>query len=458
MKNNIFKKITFLGPFVSLLMTVLISCNSDDLSDNLQPELKNFKTAISSAPNFEFKFEGEIADDNGIKSIQITYSNWNIDKLIVLNETPKEFTLNYKFLVPENELPSSSHSIKLNITDIGGNISTIDVIVTLDLDVTKPVLEIKSPLTGGSYKTGDKMPVNIIVTDDFEIESLHIKSNELNVDTHISIGNGEKNYNYNSEIEIPTGIDGTVIIEATATDGNGNESKKEVSITVGANIVFTNIYLVGGSTWYGWNPEKATKMWQDPNNDQLFIVEFYYKTNDDVKFIAQLDWAPYNWGLDPNNNTRIINAQNSVGIGFPNGNGYYRVRFNPYNLTYTYEKMSNNTPVKDEMFVVGKGFVGYRLDWNPADAIPMKKDSNNPYVFSVELEFSSAVDLKYLGQNNGWGPYDAGFVTGGPMQLPVNYVKGVVGGGTPDLKFNGQPGNYIVTYDYFLLRTTIQPK
>ena len=87
----------------------------------------------------------------------------------------------------------------------------------------------------------------------------------------------------------------------------------------------------------------------------------------------------------------------------------------------------------------------------------MIKDTGNPYLFSIEVEFSEEVNLKYIGQNDGWGPYDCGFVTGGELQLPLNYVKGVVGDGTADAKFNAQPGSYRITFDYFLLRTTVQP-
>lgn len=457
MKTRLLKK-TILLPLILLLLPI-ISCNSDDdiITDSIDPKVENFKTTISTAPDLEFKFEGTITDEVGIKTVNILYENWFIDKLITLDEKPKEFLLDYKFLVPENALPNSSHIIKVTVTDLGGNNVTMEVLVILDLDITKPTADFESPLLGSSYKTGDMLPIKININDDFGIASLQVKSDDLNLDNTILIGNNTKTYTYDEETLIPTGLDGIVTIEAIVIDEQGNETKTEVDITVGANIVYTNLYLVGGSTWYGWDPKKATKMWQDPNDDQWFIGEFYYKTNENIKFIGQLDWAPYNWGIDPNNASQIINAQNSEAIGFNEGDGYYRVKFNPYLLEYNYEKMTNNISEEDDMFIMGKGFVGYNLDWNPADAIAMTKDSSNPFVFSVELEFSESVDLKFIGQNDGWGPYDAGFVVGGQMQIPINYVKGVVGGGTPDLKFTGQAGKYLITYDYFLLRTTIQP-
>ena len=460
MKNKLLKRIHSTTGILVFLLLVIVSCNSDDdiTQDNIAPEAESFKTAISTAPNLEFLFEGVINDETGLKSIRIRYADWFIDKVIELEEHPKLFNLNYKFLVPQDAIPGSSHKVNIDITDLGENTVTKEVLVTLDLDITKPALIFESPLAGSSHLTGDMLPIKITVTDDFGIQSLQINSDILNIDEIITIGNDQKNYSFNQEFLIPSGIDGSAMIGAIAIDQQGNETKGEVAIVVGSSITYTNLYLVGGSAWYGWDPKKATKMWQDPNDDQWFICEFYYKSNDDVKFIGQLDWAPYNWGLDPNNNSNIINAQNSEAIGFTEGDGYYRVKFNPYALEYAYEKMTNNTAEEDDMFIMGKGFVGSNLNWNPTDAIPMIKDPSNPFVFSVEVEFSDSVDLKYIGQTDGWGPYDAGFETGGQMQIPINYVKGVVGGGTADLKFIGQPGVYKITYDYFLLRTTIQPQ
>ena len=94
----------------------------------------------------------------------------------------------------------------------------------------------------------------------------------------------------------------------------------------------------------------------------------------------------------------------------------------------------------------------FYLDWNPDAAIKMTK---NPYdfgehIFIIEgLKFSDAVDLKFIGQNTGWGPYDAGFEVGGEMTAPVSWAKIKEGDGSADLKFKDQAGTYTVLFDYY---------
>lgn len=457
--KNVFK-IGF-SLLVLALFTFSFSCDDDDkITDVNNPEFTEFVTNISSAPGHNIVFVGTITDDQGIDYINLTYSNWHLDRYIDFNDPPEIYNLNYTFLVPEDEEPLSHHVVQVAVTDLSGNTTTYDVVVSLDLDVTDPEVEIVSPIAGTGFNIGDLVQLDINLSDDFGLQSLQINSELLGLDEVVNITDGETSFNYTSEIEIPDGLDGAVIIEVVATDNGGNTSTATTTILIGSDSQYTDIYIVGGSAWWEWDPTKAMKMWQDPNDENWFVSEFYYWTGYDIKFIGQLDWEPFNWGLDPNDNTQIINSQDSEAIGFTEGDGYYRVRFNPYSLEYEYETMTVNIEERDNMYLMGKGFVGYSLDWNPADAIPMDKDGwgwGNPYMFTIQVEFSEAVDLKFIGQNDGWGPYDCGFENGGEMTLPLNYVKNECGDGTADVKFTAQPGSYWIVYDYYLLRTAIQP-
>lgn len=459
MKTKLISRI--FSSLVVLTFSILFfsSCETDDaIVDNEIPAVVDFLSNISTAPGVEFKFEGKISDDNGIAAVNIYYSEWHIDKVIVFNDTPKEYTLNYRFLVPADAIAESSHTIKVDITDVGGNTITIDVLVTLDLDVTNPEVEFISPAAGTAFTNGETFDLNIEFSDDKALDSVMVFNEELGLDFILELEFDETNYTYNNSVEIPlTDVEGSVTLHAVAIDKAGNRKEAVTTILVGDEVE-QQVYAVGGSMWWEWDPTKATKLWKDPNDENWFVLEFYYWTGYGIKFIGQLGWEPNNWGLDPNDNTSIINSQDSEAIEFPDGDGYYRVRFNPFTLEYSYETMTVDIPVRSEMYLMGKGFVGYDLDWNPADAIPMEEDVwANPYVFNIHIEFSDSVDLKFIGQNDGWGPYDCGFEVGGEMELPLNYAKGECGDGTADVKFNGQAGWYWITYDYFLQRTTIQP-
>jgi len=449
--------------FRIILSTVLFSffiftsCDDDDeINDATNPNFSNLVTNISSAPGLEFVFEGTISDDNGIESININYDNWYLDKYITFDNPLKEYNLNYKFLVPEEEQTNSSHTLKVSATDVGGNITTYDVVVTLDYDTTLPVITFTSPISGTAGTVGDFVDLNINFSDNKALDSVIVINESLGYEVKLKMPDNTLNYNFTDSIEIPlTGISGAIEFTAMGVDKTGNTNTAYSTVLVGEKDEIFNMYAVGGSTWYGWDPSKATEMWKNPDNNNWFVVEFYYTAGNGIKFIGQLDWEPNNWGTDPNDSSRIINSQDSGTIEFDE-EGYYHVEFNPYTLEYTYEKMEVDVDVKENMYLMGNGFAGYDLNWSPADAIPMEKDSNgNPYVFTINIEITEDTSLKFIGQTDGWGPFDCGFEVGGETTLPVNYVKCKSGDGSQDLKFKDQAGTYTITFDYFLLRATI---
>lgn len=456
MTSKLFYRIFLSTVFFSLF--IFSSCKDDDdeINDASIPNFSNFSTTISTAPGLEFVFEGTISDDNGIQNVNINYDNWYVDKYITFDNPPKEYNLNYKFLVPADEQANSSHTVKVSATDIAGNTTTYDVAVNLDYDITKPVVSFITPISGSSNLVGDTVELNIDFSDDKALDSVIIMNEILNYEVKLKMPDNTLNYNFSNSIEIPlTGVTGAVEFTAIGIDKTGNQTASYSTILIGEKDEVYNMYAVGSSVWYEWDPSKGTKMWKNPDNSDWFVLEFYYTLNNGIKFIGQLGWEPNNWGTDPNDSSKIINSQDSGTIEFSE-EGYYHVEFNPYTLEYTYEKMTVDIDVKDNMYLMGNGFVGYDLNWSPADAIPMNKDSKgNPYVFTINVEISDDTSLKFIGQTDGWGPFDCGFEVGGETTLPVNYVKCKAGDGSQDLKFKEQAGTYTITFDYFLLRATI---
>lgn len=456
MISKIFSRILLSTILFSLF--VFTSCKDDDeINDTSIPIFSNFTTTITSAPDREFVFEGTISDDSGIQNVNINYDNWYVDKYLEFDNPPKEYKLKYKFLVPADEQADTSHTIKVSSTDIAGNTTTYDVVVNLDYDVINPEITVNTPINGASYFVGETVELNIDFSDDKALDSIIVTNEVLGYEVKMKMAENTQAYNLSSSIDIPeTGIEGALQFEAIGIDKTGNRTTIFSTIIVGEKDVIYNIYAVGGSMWWEWDPTKGTKLWKNPENEDWFVLEFYYRTDNGVKFIGQLGWEPNNWGTDPNDNSKIINSQDSGTIEFAEGDGYYHVEFNPYTLEYTYEKMTVDIEVKENMYLMGNGFEGSDLNWNPADAIPMVKDeSGNPYVFTSLVELSNDTSLKFIGQTDGWSPFDCGFVIGGEATLPVNFVECKNGDGSSDLKFKDQAGLYWITFDYFLLRATI---
>ncbi len=149
---------------------------------------------------------------------------------------------------------------------------------------------------------------------------------------------------------------------------------------------------------------------------------------------------------------------------------YYKVRFNPYTLSYSSVEVIINEPVQSEMYIVGSGFTDFPAqDWSPADGIAM---TANPYdygnnLFLIEsLQFSDDVSLKFIGQTTGWSPIDIGFdetyiideddATGGyQVTAPISWIPTASGSGTADLKFVNQAGYYTILYDHNAKRAII---
>ena len=444
---------------IAIITLVFTSCDDDDNFDNsIIPEFPDFPTSISGAPGYEFVFEGLITDGLGISTVEMYYQKWYLEKVIQFEQAPKEYLLKYKFLVPEDEEAGSSHTIQVSVTNLAGNKITHDVLVTLDLDVTAPEVDFVSPASGTAVGKGETVLLQVQFTDDYGLDSIKIWNDVLGLNEKIKLPEGTTEYLFEQEVGIPSeGVEGQLQINASAKDKAGNSEAASTTLIVGEKDEIHEMYAVGGSVWWEWDVSKATKMWKDTENEDWFVLEFYYWTGYGIKFVGQLGWEPNNWGLDPNDPSKIINSQDSEVIEFDQGDGYYRVKFNPYSLEYTYELMTVDVEVRNEMYIVGNGYPDYpNLDWNPEAAIPMDADPwGNPYVFTAWIQISDDTSLKFIGQNTGWDPYDCGFEEGGEVQFPVNYVKNKVGGGTADLKFKGQPGWYYINFDYFLLRTTI---
>ena len=143
---------------------IIIGCSDDDsVNVSSSPEFQSLQDDISSLPGQTFIFEGLISDPAGIKSVNIKYEPWFLNKTIVKDSLPETYDLSYKFKIPEDAVENSSHIIPITITNAGDKTVTREVVVTLDLDITKPVIQIHKPINGATVLIGNGIEVNFCV-------------------------------------------------------------------------------------------------------------------------------------------------------------------------------------------------------------------------------------------------------------------------------------------------------
>lgn len=245
-----------------------------------------------------------------------------------------------------------------------------------------------------------------------------------------------------------------------------SETVTEITkLDVAEVVSYTNIYMAGSFQWWTWSPSVGYSMTMDQDNEGWFEAPIHcWVDYDELKFLGQTAWDPDNWGLVSQSNPSLgmINSEDSEAIllGADGSNPTYKmVRFNPYLKEYSVEDMTEVIDPKTEMYIVGKGFTGYpNLDWSPEEAIPMSANfyGYGEHIFGIEgLAFSDDVDLKFIGQNTGWGPYDAGFAVGGEVTAPVSWVPIKEGDGSAHLTFKNQGGTYTLLFDYYAKRAII---
>jgi hypothetical protein len=449
-------------PFAIVLFATLFMACDDDEKSGTPPTADNVTAEIMAKPGDEIVFEGTFNAEAGFSKITLSNSEIMLDKEIVFANRVTQYFLDYTFtLADDAEL--KVYDITISAETLGG--ATESFVTKVDV-ATPPTVNASFDF---SALPGENIVFKGTITDDQGLTAIKLQNAGIGLDHTIELADNPKSYELDYTYTIPLASEmkmhnGTVEVTNTANRLTSAPMKVNCS---GADVVYENIYVAGGFQWSTWTPELGLPMDKDPEDDRWFEILLHCWDDDaeKLKFLGQLSWSGDNWGLvdssDPSKG--MLNSEDSeaVLLGANGANpAYKKVRFNPYLMQYTVEDLTETVTPRTEMYIVGKGFPGHPdLDWNPEAAIPM---TQNPYgygehIFLAEgLEFSDDVDLKFIGQTDGWGPYDAGFdVSEQEVTAPVSWVKIKEGDGSKDLKFKNQAGTYTILYDYYLKRVQI---
>jgi hypothetical protein len=448
------------SPIVLFSILFFVACQEDEVSVP-PPAGENVPVEIITSPGSQIVFSGTFTTEGIFSNIALKNEELVLDKNIVFANTVKKYFLDYKFTIPEMTA-SKIYEVDITVEDQNG----VKQSFTSSVDVaTEPYsTDIVSNINASP---GNEIIFSGTLMDTQGLSSVEIKGASIGLDEVLDLPANPKEYVLNFPFQLAADVEKTthnVVVNIQNIHNRSISYNVTLNLT-GEEIVYENVYIAGSFQWWTWNPGTAYPMTKDLENPEWFEIQVHtWDTYDEVKFIGQLDWAPDNWGLidaeDPSKG--MINDENSAAVILP-ANGanpaYYNLRFNPYQLKYEASVLTDVVEDIPELYIVGKGFPDYPdLDWNPDAAIPMEKNpwDYGEHIFIIEgLKFSEAVDLKFIGQNTGWGPYDAGFVNGGEMTAPVSWTKIKEGDGSSDLKFIDQPGTYTVLFDYYLKRASV---
>ncbi|REG89203.1 hypothetical protein [Winogradskyella sediminis] len=408
---------------------LLIGCSDDDSVDvDSVPEFESLLEEISSLPGQTLTFQGVFSDPAGIETINIKYEDWFLDKTIIKTDSLyTEYVLSYDFLVPAEAELNSVHTIPITIGNSGGVTNTRNVVVTLNQDISSPIVTIDSPANSSTVLIGDgdEITLSFTVTDD-ELSEVIIESSLVNETIAVT----ENTYSYSNAFDI-TSPD-TYTFTITASDASGNTTIETVSVNVFNELLFDVMYITDVTTDEALNSDIfgipfATAASEVVGEDGYVFTAKYYapEANTEVRFLPQkTSFAPYAFGANPDVAGELALGTDATvnPIVLPEI-GYYEVTMDLNAQTYAITPYTPTDDVYDQVYILGRGVFtedsstcisnvdGSNQCWHFNSGQPFEADSNSPYLWTIDVTVDDQPDDE--GENgfilnanpSGWSPF-----------------------------------------------------
>lgn len=444
------KKIKLFLMFV--MFSAFFGCENDDTkfpaSDD--PEIVLVSNEIYGGPNKRFEIKASLIDDLGLKQINIKIPELQLDKVIYFStdSLTKDYSLNYKFLIPEEKLSTDTFEIELILTDVSGNFSTKKINLRLDGDFDAPKLTKLKPINSSViFKASDtKVLVSFTAEDITGIDNLTVSCAALGINDFVTVG-GLKMYQYSKTFSIPSDLK-TYDILITAKDNflTKNTATTKVSFTVAEGL--TEMYLVDLPIFSNLNRDAfGVPMRFHSKSGNVFTFKYYADSNNKKIYLLgqESSFEPNCFGLSADGS--LENSLESNPIILPT-KGYYIVTVNAIDLTYSVTPYTptrapinlSSTPI----YVQGDGFEGGGGWTGQPNTLPLMVDSSNPYRIYRELKLTGG-NIAMTPAGAGWSPFWRLDTFG---VVPFNGGTNAVYAGVP-------AGNYIFTIDTELERSTL---
>jgi len=465
MKKNVFLF------FLALFAVLITGCqnNESDYAPSDNPTAAVSTKEIYGAPSRKFEIKAALADDLGLKSVQIQIPELSLDKVISFSTAPllTKYDLSYFFDVPANRGTSEAFKIKLIITDVSGNAVNEEINLRLDGEFAAPAISMITPKEGSVIllSTSNLMPVNFVVNDDSGIDFIQIQCAALGIDEKVQLTGSPQSYTFNKTYTLPvTAADYTLII--TAKDKFAIPNTGSLSINIVATNEYPAIYLCDQPKGTSLTTDAVgVPMYFHNKTGQDFEFKYYAdKDNKEIYFLGQeSDFAPHCFGL--NASGELADDVASSPIILPS-KGYYTIKINPNTLKYTAAKYTPGSKVwadvanglwhdeeakrKPFVSVCGGGIQG--ADWDTWTAwtqtgLHLANNPNNPYQLVGEYTLTGTMEATFTGQ--WWSP---------SWRLIKNGIATMSPGENGNAKYPAAPGVYKVVLDTELERVFITKK
>ncbi|WP_348797267.1 hypothetical protein [Flavobacterium adhaerens] len=465
MKKNVFLF------FLALFAVLFTGCQNDesDFPSSDDPTIVVATEEIYGAPTRKFEIKAALADDLGLKSVQIQIPELSLDKVITFGTDPlvTNYDLSYFFEVPADRGTSEVFKIKLITTDVSGNVVNDEINLRLDGEFSVPSITMNTPKEGAVIllSTSNEMPVNFVVNDDSGIDYIEVKCEALGILDLIQLTDSPQSYTFNKTYTLPVTA-ANYVLTITARDKFAIPNTGSLSINVVATNEYPAIYLCDQPKGTNLTTDAVgVPMYFHEKNGQDFEFNYYADSdNKEIYFLGQeSDFAPHCFGLNASGN--LADDVTSSPIVLPT-KGYYIIKVNPNTLLYSVEKYTPTSKVwadvanglwhddealrKPFVSVCGGGIKDANWDtWNAwvMTGLHLANNPNNPYQLVGEYTLTGTMEATFTGQ--WWSP---------SWRLIQNGVCTMSPGENGNAKYPAAAGVYKVVLDTELERVFISKK
>ncbi len=466
-------------------VTFATSCSDDDNFsdvDGKAPTIALETDHIQTEAGRQFTIAGQVKDADGIRSIRLQNSDMLLDKTINLLELYGDsliydYKLAYKYTSKKDWTDSSSFPVNITVEDIGGRTTSATLTVSADGDFTNPEFSVAPSGELTVLVQNPKLTLGFTVTDNKRLDYIQVECPALGINDRIDAA-GQSEMKVKKVYEVP-GEKQSCLLTVTAYDKFNNKVMAQSTVNVDEMPDFEKMYLADVESAKDLTSDVyGVPMVIDHTGPYEYTAHYYnQKAGTKVRFIPQMtDFEPICFGVDPSDNSVLINdASSALGIEL-NEVAYYEIKLNIVTGAYsvkTYEPTTEKMTLDGSTtidFGDGSGaqpaqicLAGGGLPGTPSwttnqnnDAFILSQDAANKYLLYRECELEAGTEIEYtISQTHWWGWWPEPYWRFDGSEFNEKNVKN----GGDNMKKSKVPatGKYRIEFDYHLLRSRIIP-